>query len=798
MTVYPINGTRQLEFSEIRSRTSEFCTGHLAKEHILMQKSYEDIDSIELDWAIIHDVKLIHDEGLKLSVHSYIDNSECYEKLEIENIVLEREHIAAIFKNIYSVLAVQNAMKSLGQKYEKQFIHIRDQIDQFTGHPELLKDIARVLGEDGEVLSSASPELFRLRKSIEKIENNLDATFSKILKQYKKDGYLSEVPESVKFGRRVLSLPAENKRRIEGQIQAQSSTGKTVFMEPAEVMRLNNQIADLKTDEQNEIYRILRELCAKIAPHRLDLENDQKLLAKLDAYIAKAILAAKMGGNKPHLQHSSSFKYISAYHPLLKLFYKESESEPVPFNMYLDENNRILLLSGPNAGGKTVTLKAIGLLQLMIQHAYLIPVHPDSTCGIFDDLFVEMGDQQSIENELSTYSSRLRSMKHILSNSNPNSLVLIDEFGSGTDPRVGGAIAEAMIEALLNSQCISVITTHYDNLKKFALKNKHIVNASMLFDMKHIRPTYRLNIGKPGSSYGLEMASRMGIPNALIQRAKNLLGSEYIKIEDFISAIEKEATAAENLRIELENKKKKLDTLVKQYEQMFADFEIKRKKLKVEARELEAQKNAAQKMALQEFMKKMDREKKQDSELNRLTKEVNRREKAIKKDIIDSRNEYKEELTKLSGTEGRFKVGDHVKLKLGDTRGTIVDFQKDHIAWVDTGLFRMEVKIDELVKVGEPIERKKKSVITQNAGIPSLFNRKLDIRGFKVKDAEKVLDSFFDKALLSSDSELIILHGKGSGALRKSVWNKAKSYNFKKIMHEEEARGGEGVTVIQI
>ncbi len=794
MKIFPDNAIAKIEFDKIKQITSEFCVSDIAKSEILSEEPYRDQLRSSESLDFVDELQALYHNNLDHPINYYYDVREICDKLEITNVVLEVQEVQAVLRNTMTVEALH---KFFSEKENVElFPKHKNLIGELFLHKDLSKSIRKILSEEGEVKDSASPKLRVIRTEIKRKNSELNKVFQKVLRKYKKDGVLSDNPESIKFGRRVLSLPVENKRKVEGMIHAESSSGRTVFIEPKELSLLNNQLTDLSIEERNEIYKILKELSAEIAPHREEFRLNLSLLILMDMYQAKSKLAFKMEASKPKLSAKAEFKLKQAYHPFLLWKNNSAGQKTIAFDLYLNKDSRMLLLSGPNAGGKTISMKAVGLITCMLQSGYLVPVDSESQIGWFDQMFVELGDQQSIENELSTYSSRLLSMKHILQDADSNSLVLIDEFGSGTDPRIGGAIAEAMLEKLLELKSIAVITTHYDNLKKFAFRKQGIINGSMLFDMKNISPSYQLKIGKPGSSYGLEIAQRIGLPKKIVARAKELVGSKQIKVEDLLNSIEKENLATIDAKQKLESKGLQLDRLIKQYDQMFADFELKRKRLKLEIRQLEAQKIAAQKMSIDQYLKELKDENKKEEDLVKLSVEFKEKMNESKEDLKQVQEEYKSEIDKTNA-QSKLEIGDHVKLKTADTQGQIIDFVKEGVALVEAGIFKLNVAVGDLVRINEPLEIKSRRSVDYNSGTQH-FNPKIDIRGYKLKDAEAIIEEFYDKALLSNYRSLTILHGVGSGTLKKMVWRKAKEYNFSECSHPEEEYGGERLTNVRI
>jgi DNA mismatch repair protein MutS2 len=423
---------------------------------------------------------------------------------------------------------------------------------------ELIDD---VLLENGEVKDNASEDLARIRSSLYRRRTELRRLFDKIVQKLSKAGYTADIDEAFLNGRRVVAIVAEQKRQVKGILHGESDTRRTSFIEPEETIELNNEIFSLENEERREVYRILQQLTARLAMYAPLLKTWHQVLGEFDFIQAKAKLALDMNGNYPMLNDKAHVHLVHAYHPLLYLYNQKTKKATIPVDVTLDEKSRILVISGPNAGGKTVTLKTVGLLQLMIQSGLLVPVHPNSVFGIFKQIMIHIGDTQSIEFELSTYSSHLLHMKHFIENANGKTLFFIDELGSGSDPHLGGAFAEVILEELGHKHAMGIVTTHYLNLKVMANKTPGIINGAMAFDERNLLPLYKLTIGKPGSSYTFSIAERIGLDARLISRARSLVEEDHFRLDKLLNRTE------QDLR-EIEKKEKELTKLIKENEKL--------------------------------------------------------------------------------------------------------------------------------------------------------------------------------------------------------------------------------------
>ncbi|MCE2757014.1 MAG: DNA mismatch repair protein MutS [Chitinophagaceae bacterium] len=601
--------------------------------------------------------------------------------------------------------------KSLADNIESIFRWFDDErIDRYSSLFAILSathieksistSIQKIIGDDARVMDTASDELSRIRMQLYKKRNEQRRSFERILSKLQKSGYIADIEESFLNGRRVLAIYAEHKRIVKGILHGESDSRRTSFIEPEETIDINNDIYSLENDEKDEEYRILKQLTSQLSVHAPLLKQYMEIIGEFDFVRAKAKLAQMMDGHLPHVTENAEVKLVKATHPLLLLYNKKSGKKVVPLDLYLNDKQRILVISGPNAGGKTVCLKTTGLLQLMVQSGLLIPAHPESTFGIFKQLMIHIGDTQSIEFELSTYSAHLKNMKYFMEEANGRTMFFIDELGSGSDPSLGGAFAEVFLEQLIKKHAFGIVTTHYLNLKVMASKTPGIVNGAMAFDEKHLLPEYKLNIGKPGSSYTFSIAERIGLSVQLIERAKSLVNEHHFTLDKLLNKTEQE------LR-NLENKEKELQKLIK-------ENEVQRKKLH---EELNREKHRQQVELLKEqnkiaedklvYLKDMERKLKQvvfdwkrmdaEEDKKQLIKNLqallfNQKEKQVKekaKKKIDSN---------FILLAKRPAVGDHVMMKQNNKIAVLSELRGKK-AFVTLGSMQLQVNYEDLVAV---------------------------------------------------------------------------------------------------
>ncbi|HMQ62037.1 MAG TPA: Smr/MutS family protein, partial [Flavilitoribacter sp.] len=628
-------------------------------------------------------------------------------------------------------------------------------------------------------------------------QKELDRLFRIIVNEYRSKGWLTDNVETFRNNRRVLSVPAEHKRKIRGIIHDESATGKTAFIEPDGVIAINNDIFDLEQEYKREIYRILKALSATLSPYTGHLAAYQETIIRLDQIQAKARLATQMNGYAPNVVDRPHFGILKGYHPLLFLKNKAAGKKTVPFDLSLVPPNRLLVLSGPNAGGKSVAMKSAGLLQLMVQSGLLVPVNPVSEMGIFDRFFADIGDQQSLEDDLSTYSSRLANARVFLEKADKRTLVLIDEFGSGTDPKIGGAIAEAVLKELNQKGVFGVITTHYSNLKVFAFKTKGLVNGCMLFDAENLAPTYELKVGRPGSSYAFEIAEKSRLGDSVLSYARQKIGKNEKAVDELLIDLQREKQEVEEILKDLQEKQQSLDKLIKSYDQMSAELEYKRKKFKLESKETALQENTRTNREFEKLIREI-KEQQNLEKAKELSAKVREERNELAEQVQDLRSEIYYKPTDKDKKADPIREGDFVKLKSGSAAGQVESVSKSK-AVVLMGDMRLTINLRDLQHAREPLDVRSSRSVQADVDQTSSFQNKIDIRGMRYEEALKLVEDFVDMALVSNAHSLRIVHGKGTGILRNAVRQKLREYNVDmKISHPAAELGGDGVTIVEM
>lgn len=570
MKYFPESALVQLEFEKVKVLLAAHCQTEYAKEKAGVLRIHTRKEFIELELQQSHEFKLVLETGQYFPNDFIMNIARELKLLGIPGALLKGDQWLEIRR-------LAENMKSIFRWFDNErrlaYPALSKVIAETYYEKAIIAHIDEILDETGTVKDNASEALANIRVSLHRKRNELRRMFDRILQKLSKAGYLADIDESFLNGRRVVALQAEHKRQIKGIFHGESDTRRTTFIEPEETIELNNDIFSLEHEESREINRILKELTATVSVYAPLLTTWHNILGEFDFIKAKAKLGIDVNGNYPQLTDKAGVHLVQAYHPLLYLYNLKNQKPTVPANISLDERNRILVVSGPNAGGKTVTLKTVGLLQLMLQSGLLVPVHPNSQFGIFKQLMIHIGDTQSLEFDLSTYSSHLKNMKYFMETANGKTLFFIDELGSGSDPNLGGAFAEVILEELAKKHAMGIVTTHYLNLKVMANKTPGIINGAMAFDEKTLLPLFKLLVGKPGSSYTFSIAERIGLEKRLIQRARQLVDEDHFRLDKLLNRTEQDLQ-------QIDKEKKELQLLMKENERLKKEMEhlIKKEK----------------------------------------------------------------------------------------------------------------------------------------------------------------------------------------------------------------------------
>jgi DNA mismatch repair protein MutS2 len=826
LVIYPNNFESKIGFDRIRELAKKYCLFEPGRQLIDELGMLTDPDKLNLRLDQTEEFRKILTEGIDFPIDHFIDISRLLSKAHIEGTFLEEYEVFDLRRALDSVKAILNFLKNDDKNLYPALKIMASEVKLF---PMVTDRINNLLNKNGKIKDNASRELQNIRHELLSKQAGISKRLSAILRKAQSEGWVEEdATLAIRNGRPVIPVPAANKRRISGYIHDESGTGKTAYVEPAEIVEANNELRELENAERREITKILIAFTDFVRPYIEELIIAHSFLASVDACRARAKLAVSLKAIRPPLVQNSQILWEQALHPLLLLSFREAgkEGEVVPLDIELNQKARILLISGPNAGGKSVCLKTVGLLQYMYQCGFLVPVKENSRFGIFESFFIDIGDEQSIENDLSTYSSHLLNMKFFLRNSNTKTLVLIDEFGTGTEPMIGGAIAEAVLENLNASGSFGIITTHYTNLKHFAASADGIVNGAMLFDTEKIRPIFKLAIGRPGSSFAFEIARKIGLPEEILQKAKDKVGQDHIDFDKHLRDIIRDKKYWENKRDRIRVSEKRLGGLVEQYDKELSDSEKLRKRIlqeaKLKASEILAGANKqientireireadADKLKTKEARQKLEDFRQEVEKIDQEKDELQKKLEALKK-REESLVSRQPKIIKKSVAKEKFDpeivTGDFVMMTGQETPGQVLKISGKKYT-VAFGNIQTSVKADKIGKISlEKYKELARKVTTVsdlgdwNIGERRLsFRPDIDLRGKRADDALQILSEFIDEAIMVQSRELRILHGKGNGILRELIRQQLKINKLVEWFGDEHIeRGGSGITLVRL
>jgi DNA mismatch repair protein MutS2 len=742
----------------------------------------------------------------------YFDLSAELRRISIEGSYIEQDKL---FNLKSSLETIQDCIAYIAKQEPEKFPELYALINPIEIDPEIIREINHIIDNTGNIRDNASPELHEIRRKLLSKRSSIDRKINSTLQLAKKSGWVTNDAEiTIRNGRLVIPVPASYKRQMRGFIHDQSATGQTIYIEPEEVFETNNEIREIEGEERREIINILKGISSFIRPQIPALLDAYRFLGMIDFIKAKARFALKINAVKPELVSEPELFWNQAVHPLLFLSHQKQRKTVVPLDIKLTIEQRILVISGPNAGGKSVCLKTIGLLQYMLQCGLLIPLKDDSRSGIFSNLFIDIGDEQSLENDLSTYSSHLTNMKHFVLNANPSSLFLIDEFGTGTEPQLGGAIAQSVLEKLNENKSFGVVTTHYSNLKLMARKENGIVNGAMLFDTKAMQPLYQLSIGKPGSSFAFEIARNIGFPKQILKNAEKYIGKKQLDFDEQLQQLEIEKKELEKEQKKVNVADEKLKGLVNKYQDLLQSIESRKSDIIFKARK-EAEELIESSNKLIENTIKEIRESQADKEKTKLLRDkIKAKGKKIKgieslplkqfEKKAKDKAEAKTETENKTNFNREIKAGDFVKILEQDVTGEVLEIIDDEVV-VGFNSIRFKTQLNKIEKIENGFPQKltiqksarKGSVINDLNDKLASFNHQLDVRGKRGEEAVELVRHYIDDAILLNMREVRILHGKGFGILRTMIHEYLATIpEVRQFQDEHIERGGHGITVV--
>ena len=784
--LYPHNSVEKLGFNEVKELIKLHCLSEMGRLMVDKIQVMNNFDQILKFLNQANEFKNILENDAALPIQHFFDIKSLAHKARIEGAFLSEEEFYQVLASLTTVFAVI----AYFNEREGQYPNLEALFEHLPIEKTILKKIDQVIDQKGKIRQNASRELLDLTSGIAKAEQEARKKIEQIYKSASSSGWTADGSLTVRDGRLCIPLLAENKRKLKGFIHDESSSGQTVYLEPEEVFVLNNRIRDLEFERRREIVKILTILTDELRPYVPLLLSYHSLLTKLDFVRAKALFAIDIDGQMPELVNESRLKLVNARHPLLLVNFSKEKKSVVPLNVSIDEGSRIIVVSGPNAGGKSVCMKTVGLLQMMVQAGLLISASETSVIGVFKQLFVDIGDDQSIESDLSTYSAHLSKMKNFVEQANGKTLILIDEFGTGTDPQFGGPIAEAVLETLNHKKVRGMVTTHYSNLKIFASNTEGLENASMLFNNVEMKPLYMLEVGKPGSSYAFEIAQKIGLPQNVLNLAKNKISAGQKKVDTLLIDLEREKKEIYDTRVQLERQQRQVNTLLAENEKLKDYLEENKKGLIREAKD-QAKNIILNANKLVENTIFEIKSSNADKEVTRNLRENLNAEL--------QKNTVKPAVSKPLPDGEELKPGDWVKLTDSETTGQVMELMKDNVV-IAIGDLRTVAKRKRVIKIarsGVPKELKKS--FHSHTGDIASFSPEIDVRGMRTEDALNHIERLFDRALMMGFGNLKIIHGKGDGILRKMIRQYLKKYDQVDRLEDEHAdRGGDGITYVYL
>ena len=873
--IYPQNFEQKIGFTEIKSLLNERCQSSLGREQVGEIHFSDDAGEISEWLSQIRDLRKLKEEREDLPLQYFYDMRDSIARMRLEGTHMEEEElfnlkksldtIDALIKIIRGPLSPQggtldsNESESPSNENTIQkkaplggwgaaLYRMADGVATF---PEIVRLIDRTLDKFGKVKDSASPTLQRIRRELAQTEGSISRILGGILRSAQSEGLVEkDAAPALRDGRLVIPVAPGLKKKIRGIVHDESASGRTVYIEPAEVVEANNKVRELENDERREVIRILKEIAAEIRPWWKEMLDSYTFLAKIDFVNAKVCLAEYLKAIEPQIKMKPMVDMIEARHPLLQLSLQKQNKKVVPLEIKLTAEKRILIISGPNAGGKSVCLKTMGLIQYMLQCGLSVPVSERSTFGVFSDIMIDIGDEQSIENDLSTYSSHLTNMKNMIRQASRQTLILIDEFGTGTEPGIGGAIAEAVLQKFCEHGAFGVITTHYQNLKHFADSHEGISNGAMLYDRHEMKALFQLQIGRPGSSFAIEIARKIGLPEDVIKAASDIVGQDYIQSDKYLQDIVRDKRYWESKRQAVHQREKDIEKTIAKYESGLTEVEQERKAILRHAkeqaqeiireankrientireiREAQAEKEATRKLredikAFEAEVNEFDSTANDEAIARKIAQIQARRERKAqkKKDAAaNPQNQTDNKVVSETKTESKasgkaFAVGESVRIKGTKSVGRIDSIDSNgKMAVVIFGDMRTKMRTERLEHADAPapsqdssankhtnllnvsLEKTTRETIDNRR---STFRQEIDVRGMRGDEAMNAVKYFIDDAILVGVTQVRILHGKGNGILRQLIRQYLNTVpNVLSARDEHIQFGGAGITVVEL
>ena len=863
--IYPKNFENKIGFTEIRRLLRGECLSTLGSERVDQIAFSDDADEVN-EWLMqVREFRRIQEEEDDFPLNYFFDVRASIARIRLENTHLEESELFDLRRSLETIFDIVKFLRTRKEQREDwqeannpskpSYPALFRLTEDVVTFPDLIRRIDQLLDKFGHLRDNASPELLHIRQSLARTEGSISRTLYAILREAQSEGVVEkDVTPTMRDGRLVIPVAPGLKRKIKGIVHDESASGRTVFIEPTEVVEANNKIRELEAEERREVIRILTEFSKEVRPHVSDILTSYQFLAAIDLIRAKAVLARQMQAIEPVLDKNPQMDWIRAIHPLLQISLEKQGKQVVPLDIRLQDAKdpkesktlgRLLIISGPNAGGKSVCLKTAGLLQYMVQCGLSVPMSERSQLGVFQSIMIDIGDEQSIENDLSTYSSHLLNMKHMMRQANERTLLLIDEFGGGTEPQIGGAIAEAVLNQFWKKKAFAIITTHYQNLKHFAEGHPGVVNGAMLYDRNQMQALFQLSIGQPGSSFAIEIARKTGIPEEVINDASDIVGRDYIQSDKYLQDIVRDKRYWEGKRQTIHQREKDMERTIERYESDLTDIEKSRKDILRRAQEQAEELLSESNKRIENAIREIRESQAQKEETRRIREEL----EAFRADIqdIDTRAEDEKIAKKIAQLQARkerkekrkaekaqaqsngkkagmpqttevkqtpaetaLAVGDIVRIKGLQSVGHIESIN-GKMATVIFGDMRTKMRLERLERATESkskTEDRKESLNAYSISRETRetidahrqnFRQDLDVRGMRGDEALNAVTYFIDDAILMGMSRVRILHGKGNGILRQLIRQYLATVpNVTHYADEHVQFGGAGITVVDL
>lgn len=843
--IYPKTFESKLGFDEVRALLRGRCLSTLGKDMVDAMAFSDDPATINEWLAQVREFRRLQEEADDFPLSYFFDVRQAVARLRLEGTHLDEAELFDLRRSLDTICAIVAYLNRGEATDDGEVNHPYPALHRLTDgvqiFPQLVQRIDQILDRFGRIKDTASPALADIRRELARTEGSISKTLYGILRSAQSEGLVDkDVAPAMRDGRLVIPVSPGLKRRIRGIVHDESASGKTVFVEPAEVVEANNRIRELESEERREIIRILTEFAKLVRPYVVPILDSYKFLAKIDLIRAKAELARLIKGIEPDVEPYPHIDWIRASHPLLALSLEKQGKAVVPLDIMLTQQKRILIISGPNAGGKSVCLKTAGLLQYMLQCGLSVPIGERSRTGVFRNIFIDIGDEQSIENDLSTYSSHLMNMKQMMRHADDSTLLLVDEFGTGTEPQIGGAIAEAVLKQFCAKGAYGIITTHYQNLKHFADTHDGVVNGAMLYDRQQMQPLFQLSIGNPGSSFAIEIARKIGLPESVIKDASDIVGSDYIQSDKYLQDIVRDKRYWENKRQAVHQREKSLEQTIARYENEVKELEQSRREILAKAKQQAEELLAGSNRIIEKTIKEIRESQAEKAETKKIREELEafkagmkdidtaandemiarkmrqiqerkaRREKRKKDRESEKLKISNEKLTiNNENTAGQANAslspGDTVRIKGLTTVGKIESID-GKMATVIFGDMRTKMRSDRLERAEKPKQEEPKAYVNVSRETrETIDNRKLnfkqdlDVRGMRGDEAITAVTYFIDDAILVGMSRVRILHGTGSGILRQLIRQYLATVPNVVLFRDEHVQfGGAGITVVDL